>query len=364
MPLEKKAQKSMLERDIGIGRVSLTEKAVFAKHLAVMLSSGLTIWEALDIAEESAKGKMASVVRKVKMSVEAGNPLADSLAKYPKVFSGLFVDVVRAGEQSGTLAENLENIALQLKKEHAIVSKVKSAMAYPAVVLFAAIGLALAMAYYVLPQITPLFTGLKIDLPASTQAVIWFSDLMREDGTLVVLSVLVGIPLIVWLLKRKAARPMTHWVLLNFPIVKQISRNSNLARFSLTLGTLLKSGLAIDEALTITKSTVSNFHYQKALESVLKHVEQGGGFADNLAKHKHLFPKLVTSMVHVGERSGDLDDSLLYLAEFYEAEVDGATKTLTTSLEPMLLIGIGLVVATLALAIITPIYEITGSIRR
>jgi type IV pilus assembly protein PilC len=360
----KKSKGVNLNINISIGKVSLTQKAVFAKHLSVMLKAGLTINEALEIAEESSKGKMKSILAKVRSGVESGNSLADSFEKYPKVFSRLFIDVTRAGEKSGSLSENLENVAMQIEKERQLVSKVKSAAAYPTVILVAAFFLALGMAYYVLPQITPLFSGLDIELPITTRMVIWFSDLMRDSGGRLLLGIFIGFSFISWLAKQKFSQPVTHWLTLHLPIISKISHNSNLARFSLTLGTLLKSGLTIDEALEITKRTVPNYYYRKFLTLVGQRIERGSTMSVNLAKKRKLFPRLVTSMVHVGEESGQLDESLLYLAEYYEGEVDTATKTLTTALEPILLIVIGLVVGTLALSIITPIYEITGNVRR
>lgn len=359
-----KKRKSLLQLDISIGRVPLVQKAVFAKHLAVMLKSGLLINEALAIAEESARGKMKRVIEDVKKSVESGNTLSSSLGKHPKIFSGLFVDVARAGEESGTLAQNLGNIANQLEKEANLKSKIKSAMAYPVVVLVAAFIMALAMAYYVLPQITPLFTGLNIELPVTTRIVIWFSNVVQQYGDKLFLGIILFILAAAWTVRQKFSYPVTHGLFLRVPLLKKISMNSNLARFSLTLGTLLKSGLVIDEALDITTRTVSNFYYRRAIGRAAKKIQKGGGLAPNLILEQSLFPRLVSSMVHVGEQSGTLDETLLYLADFYEREVDSSTKAFTIALEPMLLIVVGVVVATLALSIITPIYEITGNIGR
>lgn len=356
-------KKVELSSDLAIGGVSLTQKAVFAKHLAVMLQSGMLITEALDITTSASRGKMRKVLQGVSKTVEAGNGLADGLAKYPRVFSGLFVDVVRAGEFSGNLADNLQNIADQLEKEKNLVSKIRSSMAYPSVILVAAFILSLAMAYYVLPQIIPLFTGLGVELPLTTKIIIAFSELVQNHGGKLFIGIICTILLFIWFVRQKFSQPFIHGVLLHVPILRTISKNTNLARFSLTLGTLLRSGLTIDEALEITTRTVPNFYFRRALAVVQKKIETGAPFALSLAAHPTLFPKLTTSMIHVGEESGKLDDSLLYLANFYELEVDEATKTLTTALEPTLLIIIGLVVGTLALSIITPIYEITGNIR-
>lgn len=361
---KKQKRPSILNTELAIGRVSLAQKVVFAKHLAVMLSSGMLITEALEITADAAKGKMKSVIRDMSAAVGAGNSLADALASHNKVFSDLFIDVVRAGEASGNLPKNLEHISTQLEKEMDLITKIKSAMTYPSVIFVAAIALALGMSYFVLPQILPLFTGLNIELPWTTRAVIWFSELVSDRGAVLfpaTIAVLLGC---VWLVRQPVSRPVTHLVLLHVPILKIIIRNSNLARFTLTLGTLLESGLPIDDALAITERTVSNLYYRRAVQSSLDRVATGGSLHTALASHSHLFPSLTTSMIRVGEESGSLDESLLYLSNFYEREVDSAAKTLTTALEPILLAIIGVVVGTLALSIITPIYEITGNIRR
>jgi len=364
MPKQPKEKKSLLEIEVPLGGVSLIQKAFFAKHLAVMLKSGLSIVEALNIAQDSTRGKLKKVLGGIMKSVRAGRSLSDSFSNYPKVFSGLFINATYAGEQSGTLEENLGHVAEQLEKEKELVSKVKGAMLYPIVVLAAAFILGLAMAFLVLPKIVPLFEGLKMDLPITTRALIKFSHLIQDYGLVFFLGIIIFIALIIWLAKQKFSRPVTHWLLLNTPIIKRITRNVNLARFCRILGTLIKSGINIDEAMEIASKTVGNYYYQRCLAKVSKRIGKGTKLSDNLAEFEKFFPLIVIKMIKVGEESGKLEDTLLYLASFYEAEVDTATKTLATAIEPVLLIFIGLVVAFLALSIITPIYNITGGVSR
>jgi len=359
-----KEKQSLFNLNISIGGVSLTQKALFAKHLSVMIKSGVAIVEALQIIEDSAEGKLKRVMAGVMKSVQSGHSLSDSFARYPKVFSGLFISAVSAGEKSGTLEENLNNIATQLEKEKELVGKVKGAMLYPVVILVASFLLGVAMTFLVLPKITPLFEGLQIDLPFTTRALIWFSRLVQSHGVTLFVGLVTLAVGFVWLIKRKFTRPVTHWMLLKTPVIKKISRNANLARFCRTLGMLLKSGLVVDEALLITKDSMGNYYYQQALESVSNRIGKGTKLSDNLRQFDRLFPLMVSRMVLVGEESGKLEETLTYLADFYEVEVENATKSLSTELEPALLIVVGLVVGFLALSIITPIYDITGSIRR
>lgn len=359
----KKEKKSLFGADIAVGGINLTQKAVFAKHLAVMLKSGLNVVEALKIATTSVKGKFRSIVINILRSVQAGHRLSSALARYPKVFSGLFVGATYAGESSGTLDQALENIADQLKKEQELVSKVKGAMIYPVAILIVAGVLAIAMTFFVLPKITPLLEGLGEDIPATTRALIWFSSFVQSHGLSLFIGLVVTIVALVWVVKQKFAKPVVHLLILKAPIIKNISRNSNLTRFCLTLGILLKSGLQIDESLKIARDTLNNYYYKRALIKINDRVSKGTSLSENLDRYRSLFPPMMTKMVMVGERSGKLEETLLYLSDFYQLEVDNDTKSLSTIIEPVLLMSIGVVVGFLAISIITPIYNITGTVK-
>ena len=357
-------KKGVLQKDISFGTVSLSERALFAEHLSVMLKAGLTIVDALDIALDSAKGKMKKVLKEVRRSVQSGHSLSDSLAQHPKTFSGLMIHATRAGEASGTLEENLSHVAKQLAKDKELLAKVKGAMLYPMVVLIAAFVLGMVLSFVILPKIIPLFTGLRVELPVTTRALIWFSTFVEAHAKVLLVSIVTGVIVLIWLLKQKFTHPVTHWLLIHIPLIKGITRGANLARFSRTLGTLLKSGLNIDEAVDITRDTLGNYHYRRALASVSKSIGKGTRISDNLMQFHTLFPIMAIRMVNVGEESGKLDETLLYLAHYYELEVDNSTKALSTAIEPILLLFIGLVVGFLALSIITPIYNITGNVQR
>lgn len=359
-----KPKKSLLEVEISLRGISLTDKALFAKHLSVMLEAGLVVSEALSIIADSVKGRFKKVLRGVLQSVEAGHSLSSSFARYPKEFSGIFISATYAGEASGTLDENFRNIASQLEKEKELTGKIKGAMLYPVVVLTATFVLGMAMAFLVLPKITPLFKGLKMDLPVTTRALLWFSDFMANYGLVFVIGVVSFVFFMIWLIKQKFSKPIIDFIILRLPFVKEISHKTNLARFCRNLGTLLRSGLSIDEALEVTGDTLGNFYYSRAIGRVGESISKGTKLSENLRQFESLFPIMVTRMVMVGEKSGKLEETLFYLADFYEAEVDNATKSLSTAVEPLLLIIIGFVVGFLALSIITPIYNVTGNINR
>jgi len=358
------SKKDFLKMDISFGGTGLNDRALLAKHLAVMQQSGLTITESLEIAEESARGKMKKILSEVRKSVESGNSLSDSLSRHPKVFSGIFISAVYAGETSGTLSENLQNLSEQLQKEKELNSKIKGAMFYPIVVLIAAFVLSLAMSFLVLPKIIPLFEGLKTELPFTTRWLITFTHFIEQNSTVLFSSIVIFVVLLLWVIRQKFSHPVTHWFLLKTPILRKIVLNSNLARFSRTLGSLLKSGLNIDEALKVASNTVGNYYFKKSILIICERVSKGSRLAEGLNDYKKLFPKMAIKMIGVGEQSGNLEDTLLYLANYYELEVDNSTKNLSTAIEPILLLFIGLIVGFLALSIITPIYNITGNISR
>ncbi|MEK7453102.1 MAG: type II secretion system F family protein [Patescibacteria group bacterium] len=359
-----KKRKGFLEMDISILGVNLGEKVIFSKHLAVMLRSGMPITEAFDISIDATQGKLKKILKGIRLSIQAGHSLSDSFANYPKTFSELFINVTRAGEKSGTLVENLENIAEELRKEKELISKIKGALLYPIIVLIATFALGMVLAFVVLPKITPLFEGLKIDLPATTRSLIWLSNVIQDHGFYIFWGIVAFFIFIAWLIRQEFSKPVTHLIMIRVPILRTLIRNANLARFSRTLGMLIKSGVNIDEALNITKATMGNYYFRRAIGNVAHRASMGVKLTDGLEESSDLFPKLFTRMVHVGEESGKFEDTLFYLATLYEAEVDTSTKSLSTALEPMLLIFIGLVVGFLALSIITPIYNVTGNIKR
>ncbi len=358
-----KIKSSLFATEINIGGFNLTQKALFAKNMAVMIKSGLTISESLEITADSMSGSFKKILQQIQTSVAGGNKFSDSLANYPKVFPPLFISAVHAGETSGSLEENLEHAAEQMRKEKELSAKIRGAMMYPIIVLIAALGLGLAISFFVLPQITPLFQGLNVKLPITTRALISFSNFIKDHGFGFFISIISIAGVLTYIIRHRFSHPVTHWLLINIPIIKPLVRNANVARFCRTLGTLLKSGLTLDEAVITTKSTLENYYFQKALSEVSGHLGSGTPLSEHLKKYDNLFPKLVTRMIHVGEQSGRLEESLYYLASFYEEEVDNDAKTMSTAIEPVLLISIGIIVAFLALSIITPIYSITGNIK-
>lgn len=363
MPKKRAVRQPMLATNINIKGTSLVEKVVFAKHLSLMVKSGVVISEALKILYQGSSGKFKATIGEIYNSVKSGRTLSRSLERYPKIFSDFFVGAVYAGESSGSLGESLENVSNQLRKEQELNEKIKGALLYPIIILIAAFAMSLFLAFYILPKIIPLFEGMKMNLPWTTKILIAFSHLVQAYGAWMLVGIFLLIALLAWLLRQNFAKPFFHKIWLGLPIVNNIIRQANLARFSRTLGTLLSSGLNIVEALDITAKTTTNYYYRESLFVVSKGVSKGNKLSVNLAKYKDFFPDMLIRMVSIGEESGKLQETLIYLADFYEEEVDNSTKNLSTVVEPILLIAVGLGVGFLALSIITPIYSITGNVK-
>lgn len=350
--------------NITLGGVTLTQLALFAKQMAVMMNAGISIIDALTISQQSATGKLSNVLQDVIVSVESGRSLAGTLADHGKVFSPLFISTVQIGEASGTLPETLQNISEQLDKQRALTSKVKGVMMYPAILLVLTLSVAVFISVYILPKLIPLFKSLRVELPFTTRSILFIANLVQTKGVLLGIGLLLLLVLLFLFFRLKFFHPITHWLTINVPILKGFVRSYTLSLYCQTMSVLLRSGVSIDEVLEITKNSVSNYYYSKALEDIKQNIIKGNTLADSLERHSSLFPKLLTKMIKVGEESGQLYETYAYLGDYYEQEVEAFTRALPTILEPVLLMGMGLMVAYLALGILTPLFSVSGSIKR
>jgi len=362
---EKRKSFDLKNLEYEFGRIKTIDKVIFVKHLSVMIKAGLPLLDALTvIRDQTSSAKMKGTMDSIVRDINRGQSFAQSLSRFSRVFSPLFVNMIRVGEASGTLDQNLEYLASELEKEYELKKKVKGAMLYPIIVLTATFLLGAALSIFILPKLVKLFTNLKIELPFITRVFLAVADFFAHYGVYVFLGV-IGLAIgLRFISKTKKAKPFFHHLYLGAPFFHKLAQNVNLARFSRILGILLKSGLPIAESLEITSQTIDNVIYQKILRYSLDEIKKGSSLAKALAGEEKHFPKIVSRMINVGERTGKLDETLIYLAKFYEEEVDDATKNLATVIEPVLLIFIGVILGGLAIAIITPIYQISGSLRR
>jgi len=351
-------------RRLGLGRVSLLDRVIFARHMALMLRSGLALNEALSVmAEQSDSAKMRNIVGAIEKAISNGESLGAALKKYPRVFSGIFVGMVQVGEASGSLERNLEYVATALEKDYALRRKVIAAMIYPIIILVATFLVGMAMTFFVLPRIVRMFETLRITLPTPTRLFISLAKFLVADGIYVLIGVVILAVLFRVLIRTKATRPFFHRLILGTPFLRNIIRKVNLARITRILAVLLKCGVTINESLVITAQAIDNAVYRKILVRAAEAVKTGKSLAVAFSDESFV-SKMTSRMISVGEKTGKLEENLFYLADFYEGDVDQATKNLSSVIGPVLMIIIGVVLGLLAIAIISPIYQFSGSLGR
>ncbi|KKR55705.1 MAG: hypothetical protein UT92_C0001G0048 [Candidatus Curtissbacteria bacterium GW2011_GWA1_40_24] len=345
-------------------RLSVSDKMLFAKHLSIMIRSGMPLLDSLWLLRRQAKSKtFQKIISGLIVDVDNGQFLSVSLEKYHSVFGDFFINIIRTGEASGTLADNLNYLHEELKKNYALKKKVKAAMIYPVIILGATFGIGGLLIFFVFPKIIPVFSSFKVKLPISTRILIALINFLTNYAVWVFLG-LVSFAVLIWiLLKIKKIKFVYHRVLLISPFLGKTITNINMTAFSRTLVTLLQSGIKIVDALLITADTMPNLVYQKELKLIAEHTKSGESMSRYLLERENFFPPTFSQMIEVGESTGRLNENLDYLADFYEAEVDEVFRNLSTILEPILLLVMGALVGFIAIAIISPIYEITQSLK-
>jgi len=340
-------------------RVSLTEKMMFIKHMAVMIKAGLPIPRVLEVLSLQSKSRyFKEVLTNIKEEIKTGKTLADSLSQYPKVFPPLFSSAIRIGEIGGNLEEVLDLLAIQLQKEYEIRGKIKGAMIYPSVIIFAMIIIGILMMIFVVPNLMKIFSEMSIDLPLSTRMIIGTSNFMTNHIVLTISALILMPMLLCSMMRNNIGKKILHFVYLHIPLVGGIIKKVNTARFARTLSSLLKSGVAIVNALEIIGDSLENTYFRKAIKSASESVQKGSPLHEAVEKFPNLFPPMVIQMIKVGEETGSSEQILAQLAEFYEREVDEITKNLSSVIEPALILVIGGAVGFFAISVIQPMYMV------
>ncbi|MFA4964160.1 MAG: type II secretion system F family protein [Thermoleophilia bacterium] len=339
---------------------------VFSRQFATMVNSGLSMLRCLYVLEEQTPNKkFATVIGQIRADVEAGISLSDALEKHPKVFSRLYVSMVRAGELGGILDEVLNRLATQLEKEDSIRRAVKSAMVYPILIGSFAILVLIGMVLFLIPIFADMYKDLgNAKLPMLTRIMVGLSGLFRSWWGLVALAVLIGLIVLIRRLKRTERGTMV-WdrFKLRVPMgIGEIVRKLAVARFSRTLGTLITSGVPILQAIEITGQAAGNSVIEKAMKEVQTSVKEGQSITAPLSQVS-IFPAMVTQMISVGEETGSLDAMLGKIADFYEDEVNASVKSLTSILEPILMLGVGAIVGTVVISMYLPIFNMMNLVK-
>ena len=346
-------------------RVPFIQKIFFIDHLKVMIHAGLSVTEALGtLAKEIENRKLKSVIAEIKVGVEKGRQLSEVLAEHPKVFPPIYVKMIDAGETAGKLEDSLSQVVKQMQKTQELNSSIKGAMIYPAIILVAMGGIGIMMVTVVLPKLMLMFNEFDAELPLATRVLIVITNFMSNPIYLSITIVLITFAIITFIMSLKKFpefKRLVHTVLLHSPIIGAVIKKINLARFSLTLSSLLTSTIPIVDATDITAETCGNVLYRDFLHQAAEKIKSGTPLSEILSEDSYLFPPMVTEMIMVGERSGEIDNLLKELANFYGNEVDKTMKNFTQIIEPVIILFLGLAVAGIAVAVIMPMYTLVQS---
>ncbi|ANU25646.1 type II secretion system F family protein [Planococcus versutus] len=352
-----------LQKDITIGNpVKQDQFIMFLRQFSTLMRAGVTIVDTIRILSQQVDSKaLAKTLAAIEDELRKGNTLSDSLAKHPKIFEPLTINLIKAGEMSGNIDESLERLADHYEKAYQTRQKVISAMSYPAIVGVLAIGVVIFLLATIVPMFVGMFEGFGGELPLLTKVVMMLSDWTLAYWYLIVLAILVVLGTL-WLMKRNLqGRVILDTLLLRMPVFGNIFKKSALARLTRTLSSLFSSSVPILQALTMVEKVVGNEVMSKVILSSRDSLERGGSLTDPMRNH-WAFPPLIPHMISIGEQTGSLDHMLLKVAEFYEKEVDAETDRLKALIEPLMIVLLAGLVGTIVLSIMLPMFEMFNNV--
>jgi len=343
-------------------KVTGRDLVVFTRQFSTMVDAGLPLVQCLDILGKQSDNKtFGEIILQVKTSIEAGGDLSDSMRKHPKVFDDLFTNLVEAGETGGILDVILKRLAEYIEKAEALKKRVKSAMVYPAVIVTVAVGVVAFLMVFVIPAFATMFEGAGQELPGPTRVVLAVSDFFRTKWYYMFIAGGAFYFLAKKIYATEKGRIEIDRMALKMPVVGVLIRKVSVAKFTRTLGTLVASGVPIIEALDICARTSGNKIVELAVVKTIESIKEGESIAAPLAREE-VFPPMVIQMIDVGENSGSLDSMLMKIADFYDEEVDAAVAALTSLLEPMLMVFLGILVGFIVVAMYLPIFKLGDTI--
>lgn len=343
--------------------VKTHDKIIFARNLAAMITAGLSVTRAMSVMEKQAKNQtLKDLFNGLTDDVTKGDPLSVAMARRPKVFSPLFVSMVKAGEESGNLAGSLKIVGDQMDKSFQLTKKVHGALIYPSVILSVMVVIAILMLVYMVPTLTATFKEVGATLPLSTRIIIATSGFMIAHTIIVLLGLGLIVGGLVYLFKSAVGQRMMDVVTLRLPVVGNLIREINSARTARTLSSLLSSGVDIVVALEVTRDVLQNHLYKNTIEHIRTVIQKGETMSSVFSANEKLYPAFVGEMAAVGEETGKIAEMLLGVANYYEEDVDEKTKDLSTIIEPVLMIFIGAGVGIFAISMLAPTYSLVNNI--
>ncbi|MDP1688798.1 MAG: type II secretion system F family protein [bacterium] len=353
-----------VRRSVFGGSINAQDQIFITRYLALMLKVGTDLFRAIDILiEDFDKAEVKALLIEMRTNLEKGVPFYITFANHPKAFSPVFVNMVKSGEQSGNLDTVLENLSVSLEKNEALKSKIKGALIYPAILLVASLIILLGLVSFALPKLSEVFSSGNFNPPTFSRVVFAVGAFFGKYDVIILSSIAIfAITIIVFFKASVTFRKVMLRFLKKLPVVKKVAHRIGIQRFASVLAQLMKAGLPIIDALELTADSVGDDDIRASLLRISREgITKGTTIGDSF-KRETAFPRVVTNLIAISEKSGHIDDVLDTIARFYEVEIDESLKTLVAFIEPVMLIGIGGIVATIALAIIVPIYQLVGQI--
>jgi len=343
--------------------ISQNEKINFTKNLGVMLKAGLSLDQSLSIlSKQSQNHKFKKVILNLQKEVQSGHSLADSLALYPRIFSQFYINMVRVGEEGGIINQIAKELHKQMQKTGRLKSKTKGALIYPAIIIITMIIIGVIMMIAVVPKLLDMLSQFGTQLPWTTKLIIAVSRFLTSRALIIFPAFIALITALIWFFKSRKGKPIWHKIIITCPILGKLSREYNNAMLARNLNSLIESGVPIVEALKTSANTLNNYWYQKSLETAAKKVQTGKSLFEIMKDYPKLYPPMVTEMIEVGEETGQLNELLSHIADYYEEELDQATRNLSVTIEPVLMVFIGGLVTFFALSMLQPMYSILQNV--
>ncbi len=361
--ISKEKEAALLHKIPFLGGIKAKDLIIFTRQMSSMLTSGLTVVKSLEILKDQVSNKaFAEIIRGVLLDIEEGKSFSDSIAKYPDIFPNVYVSLVKAGETSGLLDKIFLRLANNLEKQQKLKSTVKSALIYPIIVISLMLVVIFIIVIFVVPELNRLYESLNADIPVATKLVVGFSNTITKGWPVILgLGAVLGYAFLRWK-KTPRGREIFDRNILRVPLIGKILSLSILTEFSRTLSLLVGTGTLVVDALEQSAKVTGNATYERSVINIARRVEKGISVGESMASMPY-FPSILIQLVKVGEETGKLDENLMKASTYFEDEVNQSVKNLTTIMEPLILVVLGLGVGFLVFSVITPIYNLLSSIQ-
>jgi type IV pilus assembly protein PilC len=344
--------------------VPLSEKMFFTRNLKIMISAGVPLPRAiLNLSQQTRSKRFKIILEKISERIVKGEKFSDAISLFPQIFNEFYQNMIKVAEETGRLEDVLEILARQMERENELRSKIKGAMIYPAVIVFALIGVGILMLVFVVPKLAETFKELGVQLPLTTRIVIFLGTFLEKNFLFLFFSLIFLIFLFLQFLRTKIGKRIFDKISLSLPIFSSLVKKSNSASTARSLSSLISAGVSLPRALEITANTLGNVFYKEALFSCAEKVRKGGKLSESLKPYQKIYPLTLISMIEVGEETGETSEVLSKIADFYESEVSDAAKNLTSIIEPVLMLIIGAAVGFFAISMVQPMYSMLGAIK-